>query len=326
MPMNRITTAVILLLGVFGSAQRDTIHVSTSAAVVIFPTDISDRILGDDLNFFMSDPEENGSAFSKRILKLYHNERSTKEEDFTFLTVITLNGNSYEFVLEFKDDPLQKTWYIKPSQAITNILGSSIRSDYQVQQGPNVAPTRNAPIPPTAGAGISVAAFDTDDEKATDETALPTAELYQSDRMEYYRLRSYYMQFDKPKVPRFFARSGDVFLWLKGVYFNEDEVYLQLKIENGEGIDFDVKFLKYSIATSYKKSSSNQKTESFPVYQYKIPKEIKANSENHIVVVFKKFSLERNKVLVVDLDEENGNRNISLEIDHHLINNPFKIK
>ena len=325
MPMKKIITlATILLLGGTVSAQRDTIQVSTSAAVVIFPTDISDRILGDDLNFFMSDPEVNGSVFSKRILKLYHNERSTKEEDFTFLTVITGNGNSYEFVLEFKDDPLQRTWYIKPEQAITNILGSSIRSDYQAQQSPNDRATTNSPTRPTSISGISVAAFDME-EDPSEETEVPTKDLYQIDPVEYYRLRSYYMQFDKAKVPRFFARSGDVFLWLKGVYFNEEEIYLQLKIENREGIDFDVKFLKYSIATSYKKSSSNQKTESVPVYQYKIPKEIKANSENHIVVVFKKFSLERNKVLVVDLDEENGNRNVSLEIDHHLINNPFKI-
>ena len=324
--MNIKSTLLILLVGVFGFAQRDTIQVSTSAAVVIFPTDISDRILGDDLNFFMSDPQEDGSVFSKRILKLYHNERSIKEEDFTFLTVITLNGNSYEFVLEFKDNPVQKTWYIKPQQAITNILGSRIRSGYQGQEIRNDIPTSNTSQIPTAQTGISFTAFDQEDQQPVDETVKPTKELYQTDKMEYYRLRSYYMQFDKAKVPRFFARSGDLFLWLKGVYFNEDEIYVQFKIENQEGIDFDVNFLKFSIATSYKKSSSNQKTESLPVYQYKIPKEVKANSENHIVVVFKKFSLERNKVLVVDLDEENGNRNVSLEIDHHLINNPFKIK
>ena len=114
------------------------------------------------------------------------------------------------------------------------------------------------------------------------------------------------MQFDKAKLPRFFARSGDVFLWLKGVYFNEDEIYLQFRLENQESIDFDLNFLKFSIATAYKKSSSNQKTEILPVFRYKVPKEVKGSTENHFVVVFKKFSLDRNKVLVVDLAEENG--------------------
>jgi len=324
--MHKLVRLLLLLVGVFGWAQRDTIQVSTSTAVVIFPTDISDRILGDDLNFFMSDPEANGSLFSKRILKLYYNERSTKEKDFTFLTVITRNGNSYEFVLEFKQNPLQKTWYIKPTQAITNILGSSIRSDYQEKGSPRNSPASNSPTPSLSDSRIVYENTQQNKQQVEAETALPSQELYMSDRIEYYRLRSYYMQFDKAKVPRFFARSGDVFLWLKGVYFIDDEIYVQLKIENQEGIDFDVKFLKYSIATSYKKSSSNQKTELLPVYQYKIPKQVKANNENHIVVVFKKFSLERNKVLTIDLDEENGNRNVSLEIDHHLINNPFRIK
>jgi len=109
------------------------------------------------------------------------------------------------------------------------------------------------------------------------------------------------------------------------VEWNEDEIYLQFRLENQESIDFDLNFLKFSIATSYKKSSSNQKTEILPAFRYKVPKEVKGNTENHFVVVFKKFSLDRNKVLVVDLAEENGNRNLSLEIDHNLINNPFKI-
>ena len=89
-------------------AQNDTIQVSTSTAVVIFPTDISDRILGDDITFFMSEQNDGGSAFSRRILKLYYNESPNAKNRYTNLTVITTNGNSYEFTLEYQKKPSKK--------------------------------------------------------------------------------------------------------------------------------------------------------------------------------------------------------------------------
>lgn len=322
----KVIFAILLFLFTFlASAQNDTIQVSTSTAIIVFPTNISDRFLGDDLNFFMSDPENGGSAFSRRILKLYYNERSTKKKDFTNLTVITVNGNSYEFTLEYNRNPNQKTWYIKPEQAVTNILGKKIQSDYQNDEQPTETVVSLDVPSETVGVKTSIPSIEVSNDKPIEETDIPTEELYATDKMEYYRLRCHYTQFDKAKLPRFFARSGDLFLWLKGVYFNQEEIYMQFKLENQEGVDFDLNFLKFSVATAYKKSSSNQKTEILPVFRFKVPQQVKGNTENHFVVVFKKFSLDRNKVIVVDLDEENGNRNISLEIDHHLVNNPFKM-
>ncbi len=141
--------------------------------------------------------------------------------------------------------------------------------------------------------------------------------------MEYYRLRCYYMQFDKAKISRYFARLDNLFLWLKGVYYNEDELYFQYRIENKEGLDLDINFLKHQMATNYKNSSSNQRMELKPVFIYKQPKTVAGKSENHFVVVFKKFALDEKKEVVVELDEESGNRNLSLKIGHEIINNPI---
>ena len=326
----------LLFFSVFyGFSQRDTIEVSKSVAVVIFPDNISDRIMGDDITFFTNDKVDEGSAFSKRILKLYYNESPQATNKYTDLTVITVDGNSYEFVLQHQKNPKQNTWYIKPEQAVTNILGKKISTSYHDPE--KTIPRREDPVVensvsesvinnvPEEGTGAipQYVGPTTEDVK---ETARPTEELYQNDPREYYRLRSYYMQFDKSKIPRFYERVDDVFLWLKGIYFNKNELYIQFKIVNQAGVDLDINFLKFSVATSYKKVTSNQKTEIFPEYRFKVPQKVLGNSENHFVVVFKKFSLDRNRVLIVDLDEDNGNRNLSLEIDHHLINNPHKVK
>ena len=50
---------------------------------------------------------------------------------------------------------------------------------------------------------------------------------------------------------------------------------------------------------------------------------VAGKSENHFVVVFKKFALDEKKEVVVELDEESGNRNLSLKIGHEIINNPI---
>ena len=150
-----------------------------------------------------------------------------------------------------------------------------------------------------------------------------TKELYETDPMEYYRLRCYYMQFDKAKIGRYFARVDNVFLWLKGVYFNEDELYFQYRLENQEGLDMDINFIKYRMATNYRNSSSNQKLELEPIFVYKRPGTVAGKSENHFVVVFKKFAFDEKKEVMVELDEESGNRNLSLAIGHEIINNPI---
>ena len=110
------------------------------------------------------------------------------------------------------------------------------------------------------------------------------------------------------------------------MYYENDEIYLQFRLENKEHIDYDVTFIKFSIATNYKNSSNNIKKVHEPLFRYKVPKKVEGNSENYFMVVFDKFTLDRRKVLTVELDEEKGNRNLSLDIDHSVINNPIGFK
>lgn len=324
--MRKYLLITLFLISCVGYSQRDTIQVSVSKAVVIFPANISDVVMGNELEFYIESNKKAASQFSQRILKLYVNDLVVGKKTYSTLLVLTADGNSYEFILESEDNPKQPTYYISPDQAVTNILGKKISEKYQ-GSGETDKQKTSSDQPEIEESSEKDNSSTANSEKK--ETAIPTAEMYENDIEEYFRLRSYYMQFDKAKIPRYFARSGDVFLWLKGVYYNENEIYIQLKLENRESIDLDLKLLKFSIATSYKKSSSNQKTELDKddiKFKYKVPKRVKGNSENHFVIVLKKITLDRSKVLVIDMDEESGNRNLSLEIDNGTLNNPFKIK
>ncbi|MFV0552346.1 MAG: DUF4138 domain-containing protein [Anaerorhabdus sp.] len=308
----------ILFLSLESLAQRysDTLEVARNyKTILIFPENIAESIIGNDFGFIVDLPKVEGSKFHGRILKLYYDELATEENNYTNHTVITESGQVYDFILELVERPKKFTWYIRPEMAIANIDESknSLESIPIMSNGIDPGEIASDPEP------LSQKNPDPKD----DSIDRATRDLYEKDPMEYYRLRCLYMQFDKAKISRYFARLDNVFLWLKGVYYNEDEIYFQFRIENKEGLDLDINFIKYQIATDYRNSSSNQRMELTPVFSFKRPKTVAGKSENHFVVVFKKFALDEKKEVVVELDEESGNRNLSLKIGHEIINNPI---
>lgn len=321
--MNALLLISVLFSGyaLVGQASSDTLQISKDfKTILIFPENISESSIGNDFGFIVDLPKPEGGKFSGRIIKLYYDELAIEKENVTNYLVITDTGNVYDFVLELVAVPEKTTWYITQEMAVANIEGKPIEKR-NVNQRQIATPEK---------LNNEMEKMDTishiknsDKIVAGNSKDSASKELYLSDPLEYYRLRCYYMQFDKPKISRYFSRLDNVFLWLKGVYYNEDELYFQYRIENKEGLDMDINFIKHQIATNYKNSSSNQKMELKPVFVYKQPKTIAGKSENHFVVVFKKFALDEKKEVLVELDEESGNRNLSLRIGHEIINNPI---
>lgn len=320
---------------------QDTIEVSKKyKTVLIFPERVVESIIGNSLTFNV-DPPSDAGMYSQRIVKLSYNELAKERKDHTNYLVITEDGKSYEFTLELTDIPKKLTWYVNDSTAATSIVPETGTMDLSIdiggeglEQGGMLVENKRH-LYNRGSVSYSMDDDNVQQEKGEDVTqGEDTGQeserqkkenlLYETDRMEYYRERCYYMQFDKPVLTRAYARKGNIYLWLKGLYYNRNEIYVQFKLENKESVDLDIGFVRFSIATSYKKYSSEQNTELKPVFTYKVPKTVKGGTENHFVVVFSKFGLNENKQLVVQLDEEFGNRDLTMEIDNYRINNPIR--
>lgn len=320
-------SALLLSTGLSCLGQVDTIQVSKDyKTLLVFPNAFDFAINGKDLNFIESFPQGSNSSAARNMVMLIYNDVAPNRTDYTNYTVYTQDGLAYDFILELVDVPKRKRWSIDVSMADNKnqVLRQSAAQQSQKSVFPGASREPRLVASPQHSFGSENAALDMKGiEEKKDDKALPvTMELYQKNKEEYIRRRCYYNQFNKGKIMRFYARSGDVFLWLKGVYYDNNEIYLQFRIHNKESIDYDLNFLKFSIATNYRNSSSNQKLDHRPLFKYKVPKRIKGDSENYFIVVFEKFTLDRKKVLLVDMDEDRGNRNLSLAIDHNLINNP----
>ena len=313
------------LMTIVLSYGQDTIQVSKKyKTILIFPEDIVESIIGNDLKFNIDAPSLQGK-YSGRIVKLFYNELAKEKKDYTNYLAITSSGDTYEFILELVDKPKRLTVYVKESASANNL------------EPEQIIPINIEGIDNTKSGQIfenTIHYYNREGERnqsnvemdsiAVSDRKLPADALYEDDKTEYIRQRCYYMQFDRAVLTRYYSKEGNVYLWLKGIYYNKNEIYVQFKLVNNESVDLDVNFIKYSIATSYKKYASFQNTELKPIYRYKQPKRVKGKQENHFVVVFSKFSLNENKSLLVELDEQFGNRNMEMEIDDYKINNPVR--
>ncbi len=295
----------------FGQGIRDTIEVSRKfKTILIFQENIAESIIGSDIGFSIDLPKEIGSKFNSRILKIYYDDLAVEKENFTNLTVITESGNLYDFILKLSYSPNNLTWNISSDMAEVNINKEKKKKN--------------------AGSSSEIHTKDIDQNVEVPKDSIPqftSQTLYAENPYEYYRRKSFYMQFDKAKIPRYFARKDNVFLWLKGVYYNNNELYVQLKLENKEGIDLDINFIKYFIESSYKNTTKQKipiTKKSGLLYEYKVPRTVKGNTENHFVLVFKQFTLDNKKSLLIELDEESGNRNLSLRIGKDILNKPIR--
>ncbi|QLG46579.1 DUF4138 domain-containing protein [Costertonia aggregata] len=320
----------ILLISIFGllstKAQTDTIPVSRDyKSILVLPEIFDFSINGKELNFIESFPAKNRSNTARRIVLLSYNDVAPDNEDHTNYTVYTRDGLAYDFILKLVGVPVKKRW------TITKSIAENPEAFSIPRERSNVSTSDEASKPQMEHSDIATTTTKEDlkispDEEATGETLPLTRELYVLDRMEYIRRRCYYNQFNKGKIIRYFAKYDDVFLWLENVFYENNEIYLQFRLENKAHMPYDVNFLKFSIASNYKNSPNNIDKKHKPLFRYKVPKRVEGNSENYFMVVFDKFTLDRKKVLMVNVDEDKGNRNLSLDVDHNVINNPLAFK
>jgi hypothetical protein len=249
-------------------------------------------------------PQSEANRFHTRMLKLFYDDLVVEEIPYTNLHVITESGLVYDFMLRLTERPKQLSWYITPEMASAH-MDDYLKTSSQPYLGyPKTVVDQNKqnPIIRTA----SESPID------TEQTSL--------------KANCARLQFEKARIHRYFSRADQVYLWLKGVFYQDETLYFQFRIVNDEGLDLDINFVKFHIATEYERSPSNQRREVEPLYVYKLPKTVSGKSENHFIAAFEKFALDKRKTMLVELDEASGSRNLSLSIGHELINNPVAFK
>lgn len=125
----------------------------------------------------------------------------------------------------------------------------------------------------------------------------------------------------------FFSRKAirhkTTYIYLRGVYVNEDKLYIKLAFENQSNIPYDFEYVGFYIKEKkQRKNSTQEQVQLMPESIY--PETIKGNvikPKSSIVKVytFPKFTIGQEKILLIDMIEKGGERNLSLKIDDSTI-------
>ena len=327
--MKTVFILSFILLFNFGFSQSIVIDVSKNDKIVlVFPADIIESTLGNSLSFIQQESSGN-SKYSSRILKLSYNYASDKISDETNLDIITEDGLSYLFTVRFGKKINKYRWNFKVEDASYNLEGSL----KNVGKNKNDSVSKidiiksNKPQYKLVESNEHKYSLDSlsDFFGSENHDVLKYREdsLYEYNRDRYYKTKCFYNTNNSSNVKRYFSRNDDIFLRLKGVFFDKGDLYFSLKIENKHSIDLEIDFINYYLATVYRKQSSNHETQIKPVYKYKQPKVVKGYDSKSFFLVFKKFVLEKKMVFRINLKEKNGSRIIELDIDRDLINHPM---
>jgi hypothetical protein len=110
---------------------------------------------------------------------------------------------------------------------------------------------------------------------------------------------------------------------LENIVFDREELYFVIEIKNASPIDYELNFLNLSVETRKNgKKKSIQKLVLEPVFKYNLPGIIPEGKTARFVYVLPKFSIAGDKVVVIDLKELNGERDLKLRLRKRVVNNP----
>lgn len=144
-----------------------------------------------------------------------------------------------------------------------------------------------------------------------------------TDKTFYYERFCSYLLTRKQKIGSIQKRKNGIVLSLENIVFDKEELYFVIKIENKSSLDYDLNFLDISTQTRKQgKKKSIQRISQLPNFNYDVPTKVAEKQIKRMVYILPKFSLSNDKMVVLELNEKNGERNIKLKVSNKYINNP----
>lgn len=230
------------------------------------------------------------------------------------LLVITENGNIYSFIVRYKAEITMLNYFVKDNMAIGNESGAVIFNDGTGEnlREEKVASTKNLPeVNSKTVDAIKVNNYETSSE----ESSPKDTNSFQANANKEIEKHIFYN--------RIYGSKDKITIKLKNICYIENELYFSLILKNDSTLDYDINYLNFYVISRNKNRNTVAQTIPYEaMYIHNNPTRISAKNETEVVFVYKKFTINENKLLLVELTEDNGERTIKLEIPNSFINNP----
>ena len=248
---------------------------------IIFPAEIVKCRTG-----YIAGPSDNFDALTQSDGKVLYIQ-PVMPLDETNLNVVTSDGYYYAFNLVYNDAAKCVNYIIQPAMAF-----------YREEPGrPDTSAVAEPGVPDVEAATAA-------------EAVLPdSASLFSKVSKQ----GSYLVTHNVAKLQKL------IFV-LKGVYVDKTHIFFKFSIQNNSNVPFDVDYIAFSVtARKSKKTSSQERLQILPVGADVDVHTIGAKSITEVIYCFEKFTIGKDKVLLAEVLEQGGDRNIGLRIPETFI-------
>jgi conjugative transposon TraN protein len=112
-------------------------------------------------------------------------------------------------------------------------------------------------------------------------------------------------------------RKNKIEFSIRNVFIRDNKLIFRFSIINESNIKYDIDYLKfYTVDKKRNKKTASQIIESQPLFIDNFSNLIEGKSENIFIVGFEKFTIPDNKYFIIEINERNGGRHISFEINN----------
>lgn len=247
---------------------------------IIFPSDIVKFRAG-----YIVSPTPNFDALTQSEGKVLYLQPVMPMNE-TNLNVITSDGYYYAFNLVYNDAAQTANYIIEPSMAFYR--------EESPQAEPNVADM--APV------RAEVFSAEEADDGQTDS------------------LFSKVLKQDEYILTNNVAKLQKLIFILKGVYVDQANIFFKFCIENTSNVPFDIDYIAFSItAKKTKKTLTQERIQLQPIGANVDIHRVGAKSACEVIYCFEKFTIGKDKILLAEVLEQGGDRNIVLRIPESYI-------
>ena len=291
----RVVLLGLLFITLQLQAQQQINVYKNYTSILIFKSDIVNIINGNDIDYII---EKDANKFSNNRTLTIKQLPESRIQSGTNVIVFTKDGNIYHFDLIYKK-PQQLIHHIDPEKAHSSLPESNIVE--------NSAPIENQSTPVNRKTSTSVPA-------ETDEKMDKVIAMCEKTEGR------------KKRIFQNLVKSYNVYLSLKDIAYSGDELYLYFELRNKGGQAYDIEYMHFFKSTSETENNITSQKDRLDVYYiHNDPDRISGKSKHEFIAVIQKTSINENKTIAVRIKEKGGERDLNLNINDQIINNPVKL-
>ena len=122
---------------------------------------------------------------------------------------------------------------------------------------------------------------------------------------------------DKKTIKNVSDKNFGIHCRLKGIYSHNDLLFLHLHLKNTSTVSYDIDFITFKIVDKkVAKRTAMQEQIIVPLRSYNHVITVAGNKEERTVFTLPKFTIPKDKRLVIELVEKNGGRNQKLAVEN----------